>query len=83
MEAFGRNPMTSNGTGWVSVLLVACGEVAQRLEMSSPTLRELIYRRRLPSVRIGRQRLIAPGDGEIVLARLRDEGRELSVPPTT
>ena len=75
--------MTSNGTGRISVLLIACDEAGQRLEVSNPTFRELVYRRRLPSVRIGRQRLIAPGDGEIVLARLRDEGRELSVPPTT
>jgi excisionase family DNA binding protein len=56
-------------------LLLGYSEVARRLGVSDRTARSLVYRGRLPSVRIGTRRLVAFTDLAAFLERLRMEGR--------
>jgi excisionase family DNA binding protein len=56
-------------------LLLAYAEVAQRLGVSTRTVRGLVYRGALPSVHIGTRRLVALADLVDFLDALRAEGK--------
>jgi excisionase family DNA binding protein len=57
------------------VLLVRYDDAAQRIGVSNRTLRELVYRGALPSVRIGSRRLIAVADLELFVEERREASR--------
>jgi excisionase family DNA binding protein len=57
------------------VLLLRYDVVAQRIGVSNRTLRALVHRGALPSVQIGRRRLISVADLELFVEELRQAGR--------
>jgi excisionase family DNA binding protein len=57
------------------VLLLRYDGVAKRIGVSSRTFRALVYRGALPSVQIGRRRLISVRDVELFAEELRQAGR--------
>jgi excisionase family DNA binding protein len=66
----------STGAGPIrEVLLLRYDDAAQRIGVSNRTLRELVYRGTLPSVRIGSRRLIAVADLELFVEERREASR--------
>jgi excisionase family DNA binding protein len=69
--------MASTGAGhFPEVLLLRYDDAAQRIGVSNRTLRELVYRGALPSVRIGSRRLIALADLEVFVEEHREPRRQ-------
>jgi excisionase family DNA binding protein len=64
---------TSGASPTRDVFLLRYRDAAQLIGVSDRTLRGLVYRGELPSIRIGGRRLIAVADLELFVAERREE----------